>query len=49
LDRLIRYAVWEHGAAADKLAAANDVVEITELISALGNSRLADTANSAAS
>jgi hydroxyethylthiazole kinase-like uncharacterized protein yjeF len=49
LDRLIRYAVWEHGAAADKLAAANDVVEITELISALGNSRLADSANSAAS
>jgi ADP-dependent NAD(P)H-hydrate dehydratase / NAD(P)H-hydrate epimerase len=42
LSRLIRYAVWEHGAIADRLAEKRAVVEITELISQLGNTRSAD-------
>lgn len=39
LDRLIRYAVWEHGHAADRLADQQSAWDLEDFIPLLGNSR----------
>jgi len=39
VEKTVRYAVWQHGAAADQLQAARAIWVIEDLIGDLGNAR----------